>query len=304
MENVYSGEKWGLVLSGGGAKGAYQIGVWQAMQECGLGDAIAGTSGASIGALNAVLFAAGNIEKAVQAWKKVKLLTVFDMEWSMIDGIEGFALREGMINLIRNYVDYDKVKEYPYSVFCSIARIIAKEQYVCEYYNVKGVSEEKLEQVLAASSAMPVIYEAVMIDGAMYRDGGLCDNLPIRPLYEEGYRKMILIGLDKDQKRLEKKFPDVEFWSVYPSHSLGDLDGTLNFRPDFISFCMKLGYRDGKRMFEAYKSGNVSESFLEMQAKADYDTIMAEMRREKLEKSVDSNMKKLGGILERYHINL
>lgn len=297
-------EKWGLVFSGGGAKGAYQIGVWQAMQECGMCDWIAGISGASIGALNAILFAGGNLEQAKKAWKQVNLLTVFDTEWSKIDGVEGFALRDGMLDLVRNYVDYNQVYRYPYSIYCSIARILSKNQYFCEYFKVNGVSRERLEQVLAASSAMPVIYEAIMIDGVPYRDGGLCDNVPIKPLYEEGYRKIILIGLNQNQKKFEKNFPDVEFWSVFPSHTLGDLDGTLNFRPEFISFCMKLGYRDGKRMFEAYRNGNLSEESLKMQAKVDYDQIMSELRAEKLQKSVDSNRKKLGNMLGRYGIDL
>ncbi len=297
-------DKWGLVFSGGGAKGAYQIGVWQALKECGICNRVAGISGASIGSLNAVLFASGNLEQAIDAWKHVKLLTVFDTEWSKIDGVEGFALRDGMIELIRNYVNYDKVCNYPYSIFCSLARILEKREYFCEYYKVNGVSKERLEEVLSASSAMPIIYESVMIDGVPYRDGGLCDNVPIKPLYEEGYRKIILVGLNQNQKKYEEKYPDVEFWSVFPSHSLGELDGTLNFRPTFITFCMKLGYYDGMRMFEAYQTGNVSKELLDMQAKIDYDRIMAELRYEKLKKTVDSDVNKLNKILGKYGVDL
>ncbi|MBQ3666113.1 MAG: patatin-like phospholipase family protein [Lachnospiraceae bacterium] len=296
-------EKWGLVFGGGGAKGAYEIGVWQAMKERGICDRVGGISGASIGALNAVLFASGNLDQAIDAWKHVKLLTVFDTEWSMIDGIEGFALRDGMMNLIRDYVNYDKVYNYPYSIFCSLARILGNNEYECEYAKVNKVSKERLEQVLAASSAMPVVYETVLIDGIPYRDGGLCDNVPIKPLYDEGYRKMILVGLKQNQKKYEEKYPDVEFWSVYPSYSLGELDGTLNFRPSFISFCMKLGYRDGLRMFEAYQSGNVSKEVLDLQAQIDYDRIMAEIRYEKLEKTVNSDFNKLNKILDKYGVD-
>ena len=48
----------GLVLSGGGAKGAYEIGVWQTLQEVGIASNITAISGTSVGALNAALFAA------------------------------------------------------------------------------------------------------------------------------------------------------------------------------------------------------------------------------------------------------
>lgn len=47
----------GLVLSGGGAKGAYEVGVWQALHEAGLVGDVAVVSGTSIGAVNAALFA-------------------------------------------------------------------------------------------------------------------------------------------------------------------------------------------------------------------------------------------------------
>lgn len=47
----------GLVLSGGGAKGAYEVGVWQALEAAGLAPRVRAISGTSVGALNAALFA-------------------------------------------------------------------------------------------------------------------------------------------------------------------------------------------------------------------------------------------------------
>ena len=47
----------GLVLSGGGAKGAYEVGVWQALEEAGIASNITAISGTSVGAINAALFA-------------------------------------------------------------------------------------------------------------------------------------------------------------------------------------------------------------------------------------------------------
>ena len=49
-----------VVLSGGGSKGAYQIGVWKYLEECGLAQHICAVSGTSVGALNAALFSTGN----------------------------------------------------------------------------------------------------------------------------------------------------------------------------------------------------------------------------------------------------
>lgn len=53
-----SDEALGLVLSGGGAKGAYEVGVWQELVEQGLYKRVAAISGTSVGAINASMFAA------------------------------------------------------------------------------------------------------------------------------------------------------------------------------------------------------------------------------------------------------
>lgn len=66
--------KVGLVLSGGGAKGAYQVGVLKALRE--LGTRIDVVSGASIGALNGAIFCAApsldvGVERLEEVWKKL-----------------------------------------------------------------------------------------------------------------------------------------------------------------------------------------------------------------------------------------
>ena len=58
----------GLVLSGGGAKGAYEVGVWAALQEMGILNKIDGIIGTSVGALNAVLLETCGYKKASELW--------------------------------------------------------------------------------------------------------------------------------------------------------------------------------------------------------------------------------------------
>ena len=62
-------EKLGLVFAGGGGKGAYEVGVWQALRELGMETSVAAVSGTSVGALNAALFAAGDLERAQSVWR-------------------------------------------------------------------------------------------------------------------------------------------------------------------------------------------------------------------------------------------
>lgn len=302
MENNQS---WGLVLSGGGAKGAYQIGVWKAMRELHMESWIEGISGSSIGSLNGALFACGDYEKAEDAWSQVNMLSVFDLDWALIDGKEGTFSREEMLTLIRHYLDFSKLTQSDRPIYCSVSRVLPGRKYAGEYKRLDGKTQYAIEQILMASSALPVIHEAVDYEGVLYRDGGLTDNCPIQPLYELGFRKIIVIGLSAEMKQLEQKYPDVEFRSIYPSRTLGNLfDGVLNFRQMYIEFGEKLGYKDGLRMFRAYEQGETDMVTMQQLAEQDFQEIMVDMKQAELQYQVDSHMDKLDGILNRYGIDL
>ena len=66
----------GLVLSGGGFKGAYQIGVWKALKELGV-ERFSAIAGTSVGALNAVLIANDDLESAEEVWANKEFLRWF-----------------------------------------------------------------------------------------------------------------------------------------------------------------------------------------------------------------------------------
>lgn len=67
----------GLVLAGGGAKGAFQIGVLQAMEEEGLLPYVTAVSGTSVGALNAALLLNLDIEEIRRVWLEFDIATFF-----------------------------------------------------------------------------------------------------------------------------------------------------------------------------------------------------------------------------------
>lgn len=75
--------KYSLVLEGGGAKGAYQIGVVKALREAGFEfDAITGTS---IGAINAAYLVQGNFDEIYKLWKTLSFSEIFDVEGEHIE---------------------------------------------------------------------------------------------------------------------------------------------------------------------------------------------------------------------------
>ena len=65
-------KKIGLVLRGGGAKGAYHLGVWRAIKELGLEEKIVGVSGSSIGALMGYMYSIKEYEKCFKFWMNLQ----------------------------------------------------------------------------------------------------------------------------------------------------------------------------------------------------------------------------------------
>ena len=57
VTNILQGKRIALILSGGGAKGAYQIGMFRALEEAGMDKDKISMAGTSIGALNALMYA-------------------------------------------------------------------------------------------------------------------------------------------------------------------------------------------------------------------------------------------------------
>ena len=70
--------EYGLVLEGGGAKGAYQIGAWRALKEAGV--RIRGVAGTSVGALNGALICMDDLEQAEKLWKTIAYSKVMDVD--------------------------------------------------------------------------------------------------------------------------------------------------------------------------------------------------------------------------------
>lgn len=71
-------EKYGLVLEGGGGKGAYEVGVWLAINDLmkSRNIEIVGYAGTSVGALNAALFAWCSPKEAEEIWRHIHWSTV------------------------------------------------------------------------------------------------------------------------------------------------------------------------------------------------------------------------------------
>ena len=112
MEDVYMGEGKGigLVLAGGGGKGAYQVGVLKVLQEQGLLEDVTAISGASIGAVNAMLYSMNDMERMYQAWNEIDMDTVFDIDLNMLAEKRMYFSRNEMLAMFEKYIDMEKIK--------------------------------------------------------------------------------------------------------------------------------------------------------------------------------------------------
>lgn len=294
---------WGIVLCGGGAKGAYQMGALQALEEAEILNHICGISGVSIGAINALIVASNNVKQGVEIWKKINPLTVFDMDFSLIDGYEGTFSREGMRTLIQQYIDFEKIRNCPYPLYVTTTAKQEKQSIV-RYYELNAKSNQDIMTLIEATSALPVIYEHVVYDGMFQMDGGIMDNTPIKPLYDQGCRKFIILSLSSTETINPQHFPDAEFYLLRPYKSLGGLiSGTLNFTSHEIKTNLKLGYVDGKRFIKAFlEKDTLVANHYDLYAQMDYDYVLKEMQQEHLQESIDANMDYLNKIMEKYDI--
>ena len=135
-----------------------------------------------------------------------------------------------------------------------------------EYFDMSAYPPDRITDILTASTAIPAVFPAKEIGGIFYRDGGLSDNTPIKPLYDIGFRKFIVSYLGSVSADLSE-FPDADFLELYPSDKilLGKNEGrllkagTLDFDGGNAALRIELGRTETLE----YLSGNIGTFFRE-----------------------------------------
>lgn len=294
--------EFGLCLGGGGGKGAYQIGVFKALDEFGLIPRIKCISGASIGALNALLIAGGTVENAYKAWKQIDSSTVFTPEADLIlNGIPGIFSRKKMEQLIDKYVDFDAIHKGERKLYAN-ATVVRENINKAEYFKLNDYSTSDIKTIVTASSSIPLIYEKVEFKDMELSDGGLSDNIPVKPIYDEGFKHIIIVGLNNASRKKLDKYTGSDFIEIYPSVTLGDmLDGTLNFKRDAIIFREMLGYKDAVRALKVYFECDGDYILnIDNQKENDLNEIKAELNYNSLDDRINATMKRLDNLSEKY----
>lgn len=256
----------GLVLEGGGTKGAYQIGAYKALRE--LGIEFQGVTGTSIGALNGAYIIQNDIEVMEDIWlnydythfmnidkesyerfKNVDFTTkninaVFELinKARKNEGIDISPLRHLMETTLNEDIIRKSKKDFGLVTVWWDKKINPHPLYI------EDMPQGRLVDYLIASSSLPIFQTNVM-DDKLYLDGMFCDNMPIGLLEDKGYEDVVVIRLIDDflGKMNLNKHQNINIKTIIPSEYLG---GSLNKDRDNVEKNIRLGYLDTMKAYE------------------------------------------------------
>ncbi len=188
--------KRALVLSGGGARGAYEVGVVKALAERGIEFDFA--FGTSVGGINAAFIAQGNLERLEYLWCTIAATDIFRMpslhqmrhmisgsRWGLLDTAPLEKILYQELKLDRFIGSKTKVG-FLTTDLCTLRTKITTTEEI--------QSLPHLVDVLMAASAIPILFPAREFDGqGMWIDSGLVRNTPIQTAINMGAREIYIV---------------------------------------------------------------------------------------------------------------
>ena len=279
--------KIGLVLAGGGAKGAYQSGVVKYLAEIDFAPHI--IAGTSIGALNGAILASNTSfkqsgDRLWQLWKELGEANIIN--WQLVkyplhslaqylhlsEEDASFCDPNPLDKFLRHAIDPKQLRKgielwvaaFPSAhnflpsthkagqIVPTIGNFItANLGQSAEYIHVQSAeTDEEIYQTLLASAAIPLAFKSRKIDGKHYVDGWLGDNVPLKALANRGCTHAIVIHLGNGELWNRHEFPNQTIIEIRPTEDMGGLDKLLDFSPERIQLLQKRGYQDAKRILE------------------------------------------------------
>ena len=260
--------KKGLVLEGGGTKGAYQIGAYEALRD--LGIKITGIAGTSIGALNGAFIAQGDFEAMKDIWVNYDYKSFMNIDEDTYERYKNIEMRAKNLHdvvdlmnkarkkqgiditplrkLLEEKIDEDKIRKS--NIDFGITTAYWDGKIFPQLLYVEDIPRGRLVDYLIASASLP-IFDLDKLDDKLYLDGMFSDNIPINMLAQRGYDDIVVIRLVDDflGKRIINKYNNLNLKVIVPSQSLG---GSLNKDKDHMESNIKLGYLDTMKAYKRY----------------------------------------------------
>ncbi len=242
--------KVGLVLGGGGAKGAAEVGVLKVIEEAGIPiDYIAGTSiGSIVGGLYAIGYRAEQLDSMFTSQEWLTLLSdrqkkhqyKIYQEQDSVGYVFGFpVIRKGKQNAEETFgmVKGDKVLQllqsmtgdYDRRPFDSLPipfRCVAVDINKWKEVVLAGGS---LAKAMRASMAIPGVFKGLRSNGKLLVDGGVLNNLPVDVVRQMGAD--IVIAIDLTQHKHESRSFSLKDWL-----GIGGAADWIVSRPDITKY--------------------------------------------------------------------
>lgn len=253
--------KTGLVLGGGGARGCYEIGAWQAFHECGVHfDCVAGTS---IGALVGAIYVQHTLKPLVDFVYTMSPAMIAEGMPEMPDSLRDIrSHREELIRFFQKYIrqgtDISPLKDAIHRMFDWTLFSESTVDFACMTINVtkmqgeaffkKDMTEENAESVILASASCFPAFPMLKMGNDYYIDGGMEDNLPIGLAQEMGAQKIVAIDVHGPGR--EKPLPSDG--SVVYMQPVIDLNNFLDFREDSCIRSLHLGYLETMKRYDRF----------------------------------------------------
>ncbi|HIS93603.1 MAG TPA: patatin-like phospholipase family protein [Candidatus Alectryocaccomicrobium excrementavium] len=250
----------GLVLEGGGARGAFQIGAFQALNEKGFRfDGVAGTS---IGAINGALLAQGDFELALAWWRRLNVNMLFDTHDERLDRLLSLEFDRDTLSYIataaRELVEKRGLDTAPIRRLLNLVINEPKLRAMNTDFGIvtvnltdlkhaelfkEDIPRGKLVDYLMASANLPV-FRLEPLDGKVFIDGGFYDNCPLNMLARRGYTQLVAVRTLSLGRSRKFEYPQVQVLTIQPAEPLGPV---LGFDPKYTLKNLKMGYRDAMR---------------------------------------------------------
>lgn len=256
-------KEYGIVLEGGGAKGAYQIGAWKALREAGV--RINAIAGASVGALNGALMCMDDLETAEKIWRNISYSDVMNVDDELMESLKsknfrslnlpeilnsGLQVIKGrgfditpLRELMANAIDEEKIRNSDRKLYTITYSVSERKELVVD---INQAEPGTMEDMLLASAYF-MAFKNEKLQGKRYMDGGSVNNVPVDVLLDRGWRDIIIIriyGWGFDKERVVKIPEDANVYHIAPRQGLG---GILEFDKRQSRKNMTLGYYDGLR---------------------------------------------------------
>lgn len=258
-------KEYGIVLEGGGAKGAYQVGAWQALKEAGI--KIKGIAGTSVGALNGAMMCMDDLERAERVWSHLTYSQVMDVEdqkmerllegdtpfWEALSDVakkmgEGGLDITPLKNLILEVVDEEKIRNSPVELYIKTFSVDELKELDID---LRRVEPGYMKDLLLASAYIYPLFKNEKLHGKKYIDGGAINNVPLDSLVDRGYQDIIMIRIFGIGREKRVKIPEgTQIFTIEPRVNLGNI---IDFNPEKSRRNMKIGYYDAQRMIYGLK---------------------------------------------------